>query len=120
MKKQILIIEDDHEIRSSLLEVLEEEGYSVLSAENGQQGIEVLEASETMPSLIILDLMMPVLDGYGFRRAQSAHEHYSTIPTAVFSAGYTSPDADIVRFEESIRKPVDLDDLFALVKKYCD
>ena len=61
--KKILVIEDNEDIRENLLEILELAGYTALSAENGKRGIEIAE--QFLPDLILCDVMMPVLDGYG-------------------------------------------------------
>ena len=63
MKKKILIIEDNEDIRESSMEILELAGYEVLQAENGKIGVEL--AQQHLPDMILCDIMMPVLDGYG-------------------------------------------------------
>lgn len=69
MTKQILVVEDDTSIRELLVELLESEGYVVSSAVNGLEGIKYLQSQQT-PDLILIDLMMPVMDGYSFRSEQ--------------------------------------------------
>ena len=64
--KKILVIEDDDSIRELLVELLQSEGYLVVSVSNGLEGIKYLE-SHSNPDLILMDLMMPVMDGYSFR-----------------------------------------------------
>lgn len=85
----ILIIEDDEGVRGSLRGVLEEEGYSVEVAGDGAEGLRRLEA-EPPPSLILLDLMMPGMDGEEFRTRQLTDPRTANIPVIVVSA---RPDA---------------------------
>lgn len=122
MKGQdLLVIEDDYAIRESLHSVFSEEGYQVTCAENGKRGLEVLEQAQKdhrpLPSLILLDLNMPVMSGEAFLTEQKSRPELRDIPVAVFTAsgGAVKPElaADLVR------KPINLDALLNLVKKYC-
>ena len=70
-KKEILLVEDDRGIRTSLQEILEDEGYAVATAENGRVALEALRAGAS-PDLIVLDLRMPVMDGWQFRAGRPA------------------------------------------------
>lgn len=118
--KSVIVIEDDFEIRNTLCDVLEAEGYDVHGAENGQVGLDVLKGLKELPGLIIVDLMMPVVDGYEFRNQQLKDQRISLIPTVLFSAdGQLSAKAQAAGITEFIKKPIDLEDLYALVKKYC-
>src|SRR4051812_44004646 len=120
MKKSILVVEDDNDIRQSLVEILQEEGYTVLSALNGKEGLEVLKKAEPLPGLVILDIMMPVLDGYGFRLEQMKSPRLASVPTALFSAnGRLDEKARKVGVTEFLKKPIDLNKLFDLANKYC-
>lgn len=120
MQKTILIIEDDNEIRQTMVDVLEDEGFQVLSAENGLEGLKILNQYETAPCLIIVDWMMPILDGDGFRQEQLKSEKFAAVPTVLFSAnGQISQKAIGAGYEEFIRKPIDLERLFELTSKYC-
>lgn len=109
----VLVVDDDPDILSAVEMILEVEGYRVFSARNGAEALTVLDGAR--PSLILLDLMMPVMDGWEFRRRLLDHPA-SAIPVVVVSA-----DRDIARKAETIRadgyvaKPFDLDHLLAEV-----
>jgi CheY-like chemotaxis protein len=118
--KSVLVVEDDEAIRTSLIDILTDEGHHVLSASNGEEGLEVLRNASPLPCLIILDLMMPVLDGLGFRKAQLEDSSISHVPTALFSADTNiRAKAEANSIQEFLRKPIDLDQLFELINKYC-
>ena len=66
--QRVLVIDDDADIRGALVGALEDEGYRAMSAANGLEALEVLRILPTPPSVILLDLMMPVMDGWQFLR----------------------------------------------------
>ncbi len=109
MAKKILVIEDDNSIRELLAELLESEGYIVKSASNGAEGLKVLEAGHEL-NLILVDLMMPIMDGYTFRIEQMKNPEWSKIPTVVMSAEANAKEKlksyDVTAF---LSKPVELD-----------
>lgn len=119
-KKRILVVEDDQYIRDSLAELLTDEGYQVNVARDGQEGLDQLHATAQLPNLILLDLMMPVKDGFQFRAEQRQDARLANIPVVIFSAdtGVNQPHA---QFEGAaiLKKPVDLDALLLMVKQYC-
>lgn len=82
--KKILIVEDDTSIRELLTDILEDEGYAVSASANGQEGLSALAVS--IPDLIIMDVMMPVMDGYAFRNELIKNSSFSLIPILVMSA----------------------------------
>jgi CRP-like cAMP-binding protein len=82
--KKILLIEDNAEIRENTSEILELDGYEVLTAENGKVGVDI--AIRELPDLIICDIMMPVLDGYGVLHLLSKHEKTASIPFIFLTA----------------------------------
>lgn len=87
-----MIIEDDFDILSLMTELLETEGYNVVSAGNGLEGLEILRGLSELPSLILLDLMMPKMDGYTFRDEQKKDDRIAQIPVIIMSAERHSPD----------------------------
>lgn len=116
--KRILVIEDDTSIRELLVELLESEGYSVASAVNGLEGLKHLN-SEAQPNLILIDLMMPVMDGYSFRTEQLKNESWAKIPTVVMSAEANAKEKmksyNITAF---LSKPVELETILKTVAQY--
>lgn len=120
MKGAILVIDDDKEIRESLHDVLTDEGYTVFMAENGLEGLNFLKNTDQLPCLVFLDLMMPVLDGQGFRKEQLENPAYSNIPTILFSAnGHLDKRALAIGMTDFLKKPIDLDELLSIAAKYC-
>jgi CheY-like chemotaxis protein len=115
MAKRILVVEDDTSIRELLVELLESEGYSVTSAVNGLEGLKQLQ-TQRLPDLILIDLMMPVMDGYTFRSEQLKNDSWSKIPTVVMSAEANAKEKmknfQITAF---LSKPVELDTILKTV-----
>ncbi len=116
-KDYILIVEDDPDIREALRDALEPEGYTVRTAENGQEALDTLAGSPRLPNLILLDLMMPVLDGWRFLKARAERPTWKEIPVVVTSS--VAPDErkalDVTGY---MRKPIRLLELLALVERY--
>lgn len=116
--KKILIIEDDQDIREVLTEILGDEGYDVNVAGNGEEGLECLRQGD-LPNLIILDLMMPVMDGFAFRAEQCANATWCDIPVIVMSAdGHVAEKQTKVGGVAYLKKPPDLDDIIKTVAKH--
>src|SRR4051812_49003268 len=109
-KKSILIVEDDEAISVAVVAVLADAGFETHSAENGKKALDLL-GSGVVPNLILLDLMMPVMDGFQFREHQ-CHTSHADVPVVVMSA-----DGNVNRKQEQtgakayIRKPFDIDHL---------
>lgn len=113
-------MDDDIDIRSTISDILEDLGYSVTTAGDGQEGIDLLNAMGTAPGLIILDLMMPNVNGSEFLKIRSENNHLSTIPVAYFSADSEIHSRSKAAGVESLRKPVDFKELMSMVEKYCN
>ncbi len=105
--RSILIVEDDEIVRRAIQMVLEWEGYAVDCAANGQEALDYLHAGNR-PSLILLDVMMPVLDGEQFRREQLHDPCIASIPVIVVSA---ATFAEAVSAVQHIRKPFEVQEL---------
>jgi CheY-like chemotaxis protein len=115
----ILIVEDDVDIRETLAEILADEGYSVASAANGLDAIAYLQ-SETLPAVILLDLMMPVMSGWEFRAKQQQDPRIAPIPVVVLSGdGNIQAKATSLNAAGFLPKPVDLERLLGMVSHYC-
>jgi signal transduction histidine kinase len=112
---QILLVEDDASIRDALRGVLESEGYSVATAENGRQALEALKANEA-PALIILDLRMPIMDGWQFRAAQKSDPLLADIPVLAISAD-GSAKAAAIDAAAYLRKPLSTETLLGTIRK---
>jgi CheY-like chemotaxis protein len=111
----ILLVDDDEDIRAAVRSVLEDESYRVEDAVNGAIALERARR-EPRPSLILLDLMMPVMDGFAFRAAQLREPAIADIPLVVFTAN--PRDVSAFAPTATLRKPVDLDDLLAVVARH--
>src|SRR5215471_14307155 len=82
----VLVVEDDADTRDSLTEVLEEECFAVQTASNGREAFEVLHRASSKPCVILLDMTMPVMDGWEFRKAQRNDPELASIPVALLSS----------------------------------
>jgi signal transduction histidine kinase len=107
--RTLLVVEDDADIRDALDGLLSTEGFRVTGCSNGREALDWLRASPK-PDLILLDLMMPVMDGWQFRVAQKEDPELATIPVLAFSADSTAKAAAIDA-EAYLKKPVDYDTL---------
>ncbi|MEO5730641.1 MAG: response regulator [Byssovorax sp.] len=112
----ILIIDDEDDLRDTLKLSLELEGYRCYTAANGKEGLEALERIPP-PRVILLDLMMPILNGWQFLDELQGHPSLGQIPVVVVTA-FTKLSSP-VRAGDIIRKPVEMDTLLAIVKKHC-
>ncbi len=117
-QKIVLLIEDDQDIRLTLKDILEDEGYLVLEASNGQEGLRALELG-ARPDLIFLDAMMPVKNGSAFRADQLENTLWAKIPTIVMSAARDiESQPGLNTTDHILKKPVDLDELLGLAHRY--
>jgi CheY-like chemotaxis protein len=111
---QLLVVEDEPLLRELLTLVLTEEGYKVQAAENGTVALQLLEAWR--PRVILLDLMMPPLDGWAFRAVQLAHPELRDIPVIVISAAYdVKRQAALLGASACLPKPYDLETVLRAV-----
>jgi signal transduction histidine kinase len=113
--KRILIVEDDRAVLETVRGVLEEEGYEISRASDGREALDRLQRDDA-PDLILLDLRMPVMDGWTFRNAQKRLSHLAPIPVVAMSADATSR-AQAISADAFLRKPLDLDDLLATIRR---
>lgn len=113
-KKRILIIEDDANIRDVMKMALEFDGYSVATAKDGKEGLREL-AENPHPDLILLDLMMPIMNGWEFVEAKKSDPTIKAIPVVVVSA--YSEKAKIIECKAFVEKPLELETLLKAVKE---
>ena len=110
----VLVVEDDRDIRDAVSGMLEAEGYTVLTAENGEEALRVLAKGQ--PCVVLLDLMMPVMNGWDFMKAVKSDKRLDDMPVVVVSA-YSERPAEGVR--RVLKKPLDVAKLLDAVAEYC-
>lgn len=116
----ILVVEDDEDIRESLLDLLQDHGYEAIGARDGRDALNTLSRASPLPCLIVLDLMMPVMDGKAFREEQLKDPALSKIPVLVISAYHDAESrSKSLAANMAMRKPLDLDRFLHLVQEYC-
>jgi CheY-like chemotaxis protein len=113
----VLVIDDDSSVRETLRSVLEEEGFRTATARDGADALAWLRTVSELPTVILLDLMMPVMDGWAFRAAQRRDARLAAIPTIVLTAHAEGRRAGI-DVEQILKKPVSLEHLLATLEEY--
>ena len=118
--KHILIIEDDADLREALVEALRDEGYEAAGAMHGREALDRLRRETVRPCLILLDLTMPVMNGWQFRAEQSRDSALSGIPVVVLSAGINLAQQMVdLEIRDYVQKPIRLPDLLETIHRYC-
>jgi CheY-like chemotaxis protein len=112
----VLVVEDDIGIRESVCQILEDEGFPTVSACNGKEALATLRNMTPLPRLILLDLMMPIMNGWEFYELISRDKSVSSIPVVVMSAQDTDAYSGSLRL---LRKPLALDQLLSTVNEIC-
>jgi CheY-like chemotaxis protein len=116
---RILIVDDDTAIREILAEILADEGYRVETAQNGEDALHCLRSGGAF-CLVLLDLMMPVMDGWEFRRLQRDDPMLNCIPVIVFSgADNLEQQVQDLSVDAYLEKPIEADRLLKCIGKYC-
>lgn len=114
----ILLVEDDRDIRESVTEVLEDEGYVVTAAADGREALLLLQSASPPPGLILLDLMMPVMSGYQFREEQLKLPAYAAIPVLIVTADVNARGkVESLKAAGFMQKPVKIQPLLNLVEQ---
>jgi CheY-like chemotaxis protein len=114
----ILIVEDDEDYRECLCYFLEKEGLGASCAANGREALERLRA-EPLPDLILLDLMMPVMNGWEFLLQRQGQPALASIPVMILSSlSRSAPSAPAENVVDFVDKPVDLRDLISKVRRH--
>ena len=114
----VMIVEDDRDTREMLERFLELEGFGVRTAPNGQMALASLRAQDP-PCVILLDLMMPVMNGWQFREAQRRDAALSLIPVVVVTAAGPQAELPSISADGWLAKPVDLEQLLATLEPFC-
>jgi len=117
--KTVLLVEDDLALRSSLSELLETAGYRALAAGNGFEAVDLLR-HRPRPDLILLDLMMPVMNGWAFLKYRNEHPVLSSVPVVVTTGWKEVPgEADVIGVQGYLRKPLDPKEVLETVRTHC-
>jgi CheY-like chemotaxis protein len=118
-RRRVLLVEDDFDIRDALKQVLTDDGYDVAEAANGLEALSLLRSRPRF-GLIVLDLMMPVMDGWQFRREQQSDPELRGVPVMVLSADANAEKrAEVLGVVDCLRKPVALDALLRSIDRHC-
>jgi CheY-like chemotaxis protein len=116
---RVLVVDDDAGIRESIMETLEDHGYQPIGAANGREALDLLHEADPPPSLILLDLMMPVMDGWSFREEQLKSPELASIPVVAISAYQdVAEQAEWLRVDY-LSKPLKLERLLRVARQYC-
>jgi len=118
--KLILIVEDDLDVSRLLAEILEAEGYRTATAANGSEALNHLRKNSHYPDLILLDMMMPVMDGWKFREEQQKLPALASIPVLTVTAdGDARGKAASIQAAGYLSKPLQIDSLLDEVERIC-
>lgn len=114
-RRTVMVVDDDDAIREALEDVLGDEGYDVIGASDGQQALELLHG-ENRPSAILVDLWMPVMDGWKFLDTLLADPRLSRIPLVVLTAARDQRARDLC-VAEVLTKPVQLHQVLGVLER---
>ena len=117
-RHRILVVEDDERLLAAMVSLLKLVGYTALGVPNGYVALERLRG-EQAPCLILLDLMMPVMDGWQFRKRQLADPKLAAVPVIVCSAHGASEEVTPLRVQHYVEKPLDVRALLHLIATCC-
>ncbi len=112
----VLLVEDDDDLREVMADVLVELGYQVVQATNGEEALHQLRTGDCLPCLILLDLRMPVMDGWQFREEQQKDPALANIPVVALSGHAELRAFDAVAH---LIKPVQFNPLASAVERFC-
>ena len=116
----VMIVEDDLGVREAICEVVEDGGYCPVVAGNGREALEQLQRRGDKPCIILLDIMMPIMDGREFRSAQQADPSIADIPVVVLSApANVTETAREMNVADALKKPLQLESLLEVIGRYC-
>ena len=116
-RPRVLVVDDDGDLRAALQDVLEDAGYDVSSARDGADACKQLASAEPLPDLMVVDLFMPVLDGWGLVRAVRGDLLYAGIPVIIMTAAGASVLATAPVVAGYVTKPINIDLLLSMVRR---
>jgi CheY-like chemotaxis protein len=117
-RRWILLVDDDEGVRDALGELLTFAGYEVKAVRDGQQALDCLRGTPMPPAIILLDLMMPVMDGFEFRALQQRDPQLADIPVLVLTAGAMTDRVHGLQAAGYFPKPLNVDRLLAELEVY--
>lgn len=115
----MLIVDDNSDIRDAIVALLESEGYPATGVADGAAALDYLDRADVPPSLIVLDLMMPTMDGVEFRERQLLDGRFAHIPVVIVSAYARQSAAASLGPVAYVPKPLDVEKLLAVVRANC-
>ena len=117
---RVLVVDDDNEIRETMVEILNDEGYEAVGASDGIEALEQLRDPTDRWCLVLLDLMMPNMDGRTFRAEQLQDPAIAPIPVVIVSAmNDVAAAAEELRVAAHMTKPIPLRELIQMVRQFC-
>jgi len=120
MSNKVLLVEDDDDIREAVSDGLRSQGYEVVTAANGLIARDWLRSAGVLPDVILLDLMMPVMDGWHFRSEQLRDGTLAAIPVIILSgAGDVGKEAAALGAAGYVTKPFNIESLLGIVQQSC-
>ena len=116
----VLVVDDDKNVSEMIREMLAGQGYGAAVAGNGREALAYLRSSSTRPRLILLDLMMPEMSGWEFRKLQQDDPALASIPVAIIT-GYDGAEgkAGVLGAVDVLSKPSHVEKLASLVSRFC-
>jgi CheY-like chemotaxis protein len=115
MTHTVLVVEDEEELREMMRDALELNGYQVVTAGDGQDALDKIGGIEHL-CLVILDLLMPVMNGWNFVERMRQRAELTSVPVVVHSSAPADPPAGVTRV---LQKPMNFDRLLSIVGEYC-
>jgi CheY-like chemotaxis protein len=118
--RTVLVVEDDREVRDAIAEVLADSEYKALAASNGVEALQRLRSASIRPCVILLDVMMPGMDGWEFRAEQERDPAVKDIPVILLSA-HTDVKSAAAQMNAAgfLAKPIAVDALLETVERFC-
>jgi CheY-like chemotaxis protein len=115
MTHTVLLVEDEDELRESMRDLLEEGGYVVVAARDGQEALDAIARIEHV-CIVLLDLLMPRMDGWEFFEKMQARPELTSVPVVVHSSAPSRAPAGVALV---LKKPVEPERLLSVVREYC-